>query len=144
MVKKPRSHTPVITESESIATISPPTLLVIKLSAQKKAPEKATPGLGKISSHLQDFLIILSSRPANLLIWDAETEVAGEQGDCYDLLLTYRKGDEASYFVSDEPEGCAIDVGPSRAGEDKESPMASSSRELVAEPMASEGGPVPL
>ena len=56
-------------------------------------------------------------------------------------MFTYREGGEANYFISDEPEGCATDVGPSGAGEDKESPMASSSRELVAEPMASEGGP---
>ena len=79
-----------------------------------------------------------------MLIWDIELRSRGEQGDYYDLLFTYSEGDEASYFVSDEPEGCAIDVGPSRAGEDKESPMASSSRELVVEPMASEGGPVQL
>ena len=43
----------------------------------------------------------------------------GEQGDYYDPLFTYREGDEASYFVSDEPEGCAADVGPSSAGEGK-------------------------
>ena len=73
-MKKPRSHTPVITESESIATVSPPALLVIKLSAQKKAAEKAAPGLGKVSSHL---LIILSSRAANLLIWDIGIEIVG-------------------------------------------------------------------
>ena len=33
------------------------------------------------------------------------------------------------------------DVGPSNAGGDKESPMASSSRESVSEPVASEGEP---
>jgi len=76
-----------------------------------------------------------------LLIWDTGTEVAGEQGDYYDLLFAYREGDEASYFVSDEPEGYTADISPSGAGEDKESPMASSSRELVTEPGASEGGP---
>ena len=77
-----------------------------------------------------------------MLIWDTRTEVAGEQGDYYDPLFTYREGDEASYFVvSDESEGCATDVSPSSVGEDKESPMAPSSRELVAMPVASEGGP---
>jgi len=57
VVKKPRRHTLVIAESESVAVVSPPTPLVIKLSAQKKATEKAAPGLGKISSHLQDFFL---------------------------------------------------------------------------------------
>ena len=55
-------------------------------------------------------------------------------------MFTYREGDEASYFViSDESEGGTTNAGPSSAGEDKESPMASSSRELVAEPVTSEG-----
>ena len=72
-----------------------------------------------------------------MLIWDAGTEVVGEQGDYYDLLFTYREGDEASYFVSDEPEGRAADVGPSGAGEGKESPMVPSSRGMVAKPVAS-------
>jgi len=61
----------------------------------------------------------------------------GEQEDYYDPSFTYREGDEVGKFVSDEPEGCATDVGPSGAGESKESPIASSSRRLVAEPMAS-------
>jgi len=73
VVKKPCRHTPVIAKSESVAIFSPHALLVIKLSTQKKAPEKAAPGLDKISSCLQDFLIILSSRATNLLIWDAGT-----------------------------------------------------------------------
>ena len=77
VVKKPRRHTPVVTESESVEIISPSAPLVIKLSMQKKAAEKAAPGLGKVSSHLQDFLIILSSRAANLLIWEIGTEIAG-------------------------------------------------------------------
>jgi len=55
VAKKPRRHTPVVTESESVAISSPPTPLVIKLSTQKKTTEKAAPGLGKVSSHLQDF-----------------------------------------------------------------------------------------
>ena len=55
VVKKPRRHTPVIAESESFVIIRPPGLLVIKLLAQQKAPKKAAPGLGKISSCLQDF-----------------------------------------------------------------------------------------
>ena len=57
-------------------------------------------------------------------------------------MFTYKEGDEASYFViSDESEGGTADVGPSDAGGDKESPMASSSREWVTEPTASEGRP---
>jgi len=55
VVKKPHRHTLVVTESESVTVVSPPAPLVIKLSAQKKATKKAAPGLGKISSHLQDF-----------------------------------------------------------------------------------------
>ena len=110
-MKKPRRHTPVIAESESVMNVPPPAPLVIKLSAQKKAPEKVAAGLGKISSCLKDFLIILSSRATNLLIWDAGTEVVGEQEDYYDPLFTYREGDEASYFISDEPEGRVVDVG---------------------------------
>jgi len=39
-------------------------------------------------------------------------------------LFTYREGDEASYFVSDELEGYAADIDPSGAREGKESPMA--------------------
>ena len=65
----------------------------------------------------------------------------GEQGDYYDPLFTYREDDEASYFIFDEPEGCAADVGPLGAGKGKKSPMASSLRELGAEHVASEGGP---
>ena len=77
-----------------------------------------------------------------MLILDTGTEAAGEQGDYYDPLFTYKEGDEVSYFViSDEFEGGATDVGPSGAGGDKESPMASSSRGWVAEPLASEGKP---
>jgi len=59
-----------------------------------------------------------------LLIWDTGTEVGGEQGDYYNPLFTYREGDEASYFVSDELEGYAADIDPSGAREGKESPMA--------------------
>jgi len=54
-MKKPHRYTPIIAESESVAIVPPPALLVIKLSAQKKAPEKITPGLGKISLCFQDF-----------------------------------------------------------------------------------------
>ena len=72
-----------------------------------------------------------------MLIWDAGTEVTGKQGDYNDPLFTYREGDEASYFISDEPEGRATGVGPSGAGEGRESPMASSSRGLVSEHVAS-------
>ena len=55
VTKKPRRHTQVVVESESVAISSPPTPLVTKLSTQKKTAEKAAPGLGKISSHLQNF-----------------------------------------------------------------------------------------
>jgi len=141
VVKKPRRHTPVIAESELVAVSPTLSLLVIKLSAQKEATEKAAPSLGKISSLLQDFFnIFLYLYAANLLICATETEVVGEQRDYYDPLFTYREGDEASYFViSDKSEGGAVDVGPSGASEDKESPMASSSREQFAEPAGSEG-----
>ena len=51
-------------------------------------------------------------------------------------------GDEACYFViSDKFKGGVADVGPSGAGGDKDSPMASSSREFVAELVASEEEP---
>ena len=63
-----------------------------------------------------------------MLIWDAGTEIAGEQGDYYDPLFTYREGDEASYFISDESEGRAANVGPSGTGEGRESLMVLSSR----------------
>ena len=65
------------------------------------------------------FLNILSFHATNLLIWDAETEIAGKQEDYYDPLFTYREHDEASYFISDEPEGRAADIDPSGAGEGK-------------------------
>ena len=77
-----------------------------------------------------------------MLIWDTRSEIAGEQRDYYDPLFTYRESDEDGYFIiSDESEGGGADAGPSGAGEDKESPMASSFRELVVELEASEGGP---
>ena len=52
-------------------------------------------------------------------------------------MFTYREGDEAGYFVSDEPGDHAADVGPSGAGKGRESLMVSSSRGLVTEPVAS-------
>jgi len=52
VMKKPRRQTLVIMESESVGIVPPPASLVIKLSAQKKIPEKAAPALGKISSCL--------------------------------------------------------------------------------------------
>ena len=65
VVKKPRRHTLVVAESKSVAIVSPPAPLVIKLSVQKKATEKAAPGLGKISSYLQDFFSNYSLFPCN-------------------------------------------------------------------------------
>jgi len=74
---------------------------------------------------------------------DSRAEAAGEQGEHYDPLFTYREGDEASYFtVSEESGGDAADVGPSGAGTSKESPLASSSFGWTTEGSASEGGPV--
>ena len=52
VVKKPHRHTLVIAESESVVIVPPPAPLVLKLSTQKKAAEKAAPVLSKISSHL--------------------------------------------------------------------------------------------
>ena len=54
VIKKPRRHTSVTAESESVVIVPPFAPPVIKLSTQKKAPEKASPALGKISSYLQD------------------------------------------------------------------------------------------
>ena len=68
-------------------------------------------------------------------------EVAGEQGEHYDPLFTYREGDEAGYFtVSEESRGDVADVGPSGAGTSKGSPVASSSFGWTTEGSASEGG----
>ena len=53
VVKKPRRQALVIAESESVAIFPPSALLVIRLSAQKKTPEKVAPALGKISSCLE-------------------------------------------------------------------------------------------
>ena len=73
---------------------------------------------------------------------DPRAEAAGEQGEHYDPLFTYREGDEAGYFaVSEEFGGDAADVGPSGAGTSKGSPMASSSFGWTTEGSASEGGP---
>jgi len=73
---------------------------------------------------------------------DPRAEAAGEQGEHYDPLFTYREGDEASYFaVSEESGGDAADVGPSGAGTSKGSPVASSSFGWITEGSASEGWP---
>jgi len=39
------------------------------------------------------------------LSYDSGTKTAGEQGDYYDPLFTYKEGDEASYFVVSEDSG---------------------------------------
>ena len=58
----------------------------------------------------------------------SRAEAAGEQGEYYDPLFTYREGDEAGYFaVSEESGGDAADAGPSGAGTSKGSLVASSS-----------------
>ena len=49
-MKKPRRYTPIIiADGESAAVPPPPAPLVIRLSAQKQAIDKAVPDLGKIS-----------------------------------------------------------------------------------------------
>ena len=64
----------------------------------------------------------------------SRAEAAGEQGEHYDPLFTYREGDEAGYFaVSEESGGDAADVGPSGAGTSKGSPVASSSFGWITE-----------
>ena len=69
-------------------------------------------------------------------------EAAGEQGEHYDPLFTYREGDEAGYFaVLEESGGDAADVGPSGPETSKGSPVASSSFRWTTEGSASEGGP---
>ena len=69
-------------------------------------------------------------------------EAAGEQGEHYDPLFTYREGDEAGYFaVSEESGGDVADVGPSDAGTSKGSPIASRSFWWTTEVSVSEGGP---
>ena len=74
------------------------------------------------------------------LSYDSGTETAGEQGEYYDPLFTYKEGDEASYFViSEDSEGDAAGVGPLGVGASKESPTASSSRGWFTEPSAREG-----
>ena len=76
------------------------------------------------------------------MVRDPRTEAAGEQGEHYDPLFTYKEGDEASYFaISEESGGGAADVGPSGAGTSKGSPIASSSFGWTIEGSASEGGP---
>ena len=72
----------------------------------------------------------------------SRAEAAGEQGEHYDPLFTYREGGEAGYFaVSEESGGDAADVGPSGTGTSKGSPVASSSFGWTTEGSASEGGP---
>ena len=73
---------------------------------------------------------------------DPRAEAAGEQGEHYDPLFTYKEGDEASYFaVSEESGGDVADVVPSGAGTSKGSHLASSSFGWTTEGSASEGGP---
>jgi len=102
--------------------------------------------LSKISSVLATYTYIFHT--AHCLFYDSGTETArdprveavGEQGDYYDPLFTYKEGDEVSYFVSEDSEGDAADVGPSGAGTLKGSPMASSVLGWTTEGSASEGG----
>ena len=75
-------------------------------------------------------------------IREPRAKATGEKGEYYDPLFTYKKGDEASYFVvSEESGGDAADIGLSGAGTSKGSPLASSSIGWTIEGSASEGGP---
>ena len=73
----------------------PPAPLVIKLSAARQTAGKAyDSGTEAVRS--------------------PRAEAAGEQGEHYDPLFTYKEGNEAGYFaVSEESGGDAADVGPS-------------------------------
>jgi len=69
-------------------------------------------------------------------------EAVEEQGEHYDPLFTYKKGDEAGYFaVSDESGGNAADIGPSGVGTSKGSSETSNSLGWTTEGSASEGEP---
>jgi len=73
---------------------------------------------------------------------EPRAEAAGEHGDYYDPLFTYKEGDEASYFVVlADSGGDAADVGPSDIRASKGSPMASNSIEWATKASASGGEP---
>ena len=56
-------------------------------------------------------LICLSYDSGTETARELGAETAGEQGDYYDPLFTYKEGDEASYFVvSEDSGGDAADV----------------------------------
>ena len=102
---------------------------MIKLSAPRQTADKAVPDPSKISSIPAIHSYIFHT--AHCLLHDSGTEVvrdpraeaAGEQGEHYDPLFTYKEGDEASYFaVSEESGGDAADVGPSGIETSKGSP----------------------
>ena len=125
---------------------APLTPLVLKMSARRQTAGKAAPDPGMINSILIIHSFVFQT--AHCLLYDSGTEAvrdpraeaAGEQGEHYDPLFTYREGDEDSYFtVSKESGGDAADVGPSGAGTSKGSPVASSSFGWTTEGSASEG-----
>ena len=67
-MKKPRRYTPaIISEGESAAVPPPPAPLVIRLSAQKQATNKAVPDLGKISFILVTCTYIFHTAPLFIL-----------------------------------------------------------------------------
>ena len=71
------------------------------------------------------------------------SEMCIRDSTCTSLFLNLKFFILCAGLAQSEPEGCVADVGPSGAGKGRESPMVSSSRGLVAEPMASatvEGG----
>ena len=68
-------------------------------------------------------------------------EAAGEQGEHYDPLFTYRTEAGSSFTLPEESGGDVADIGPSSAGTSKGSPVASSSIGWSTGYSASESGP---
>jgi len=67
-VKKPRRYTPaIISEGESAAVPPPPAPLVIRLSAQKQAVDKAAPDLRKINSILATYTYLFHTAHSFIL-----------------------------------------------------------------------------
>jgi len=87
-------------------------------------------------------LICLSYDSGTETAREPGTEAAEEQGNDYDPLFTYKKGDKASYFVIlEDSGGDMVDVGPSGDWTSKESLMALSSIGWTTEASVSKGEP---
>ena len=87
-------------------------------------------------------LICLSYDSGTETAREPRSEAARKQGDSYDPLFTYKKGDKASYFVvSEDSRGNVADVGPSGAGTMKGSLIALSSIGWTIEASASKDKP---